>query len=76
MLIQPLFFAALGAFPVHFALIYIVGQQQATAWTFLGARGADSGTATWQRADKNRLAGTAPVLAFFFFLTDRAFFHE
>lgn len=74
-LVEALFLFALGALPVHFTLIDIVGQQQAAARTFPGIVVADGGATTWQRADKHRLAGAAPVLAFFFFLTYRAFFH-
>jgi hypothetical protein len=73
--IQALFFTALGALPVHFALFYVIGEQQPAAWTFLHP-GADGGTAGWQRADKNGLAGAAPVFTFFLFLTDWTFFHN
>jgi hypothetical protein len=75
LLIETLFFFALGALTIHFALIDIIGQQQAAARTFPGFVVVDGGAAAWQRADKNRLAGAAPVFAFFLFLTNRAFFH-
>jgi hypothetical protein len=72
---EALLFLAFGTLAVHLAVLDVVGEYQAAAGAFGAAPLANLGSASLNGADKDRLAGAAPVFSFFQFLAHRAFIH-
>jgi hypothetical protein len=72
---KSLLFAAFGTLTIHLAVFDIVFEQQATAGTGFGVTIANDRSAIRHGADEYGLARAAPVFSFFYFFTNRTFFH-
>ena len=73
---KPLLLFALGAHAIHFAVGYIVFENQAAFCADFGIATMVGSLTARRRADKDRMTGVTPVLTTGHLFTNRTFFHQ